>query len=241
MIEVASYFLRDDLVRVLGSLRNLPEPIRPIYIADSEHVTDSNHLFSDVKLVEKYIDNNRAGFFLHGDNCLYDIKLFSKNPSQLYLDLQDDFQDYLIPFFNAIVESNPVFSYAADAEERKHRNRCFKTIGENHIEDWVGRSICKYVSGLYCYTLLSKDLIGKHTLDIEELSASALSHVQLGSDGQFHLLKYYHDTRDWETHSAKLDELCYQTKGIFSIRNVLKATENINDISAYDDVIYNWR
>lgn len=241
MIEVASYFSKDDLISVLGSLQKLPEAIRPIYFSDSEYVADLQSLVSDTKRFDKFIDKNPDGFFLKGNSCLYDFKCFSQGYSQVYLDLADDLQEYLIVFFELIAESSPVFAYAADGEERKHRNRCYKTIGANHIESWVGRDVNKYVSGFYCYTLISRDLIEKHSVNIEKLSSAALLHSKLGCNDQLHLFKFYDDTREWQSQSERLDDLCYATEGVFSIRNVLSATEGINNFSDYDDVIFNWR
>jgi hypothetical protein len=241
LIEVASYFLKDDLNNVLASLKKLPEILRPIYFSDSESVADSQSLLSDTKRFDSFLKKNPDGFFLKGDNCLYDFKLYSKGYSQVYLDLPDGLQEHLIPFFEEIAESVPVFAYAADEGERKHRNRCYKTIGANHIEDWVGRDVSKYISGLYCYTLISSELIEQHGLDTETLAASALLHSKLGCKGQLHLFKFYDDTREWKAQSERLDELCYTTEGVFSIRNVLSATEGINNFADYDDVIFEWR
>lgn len=241
MIEVALYFLKDDLNSVLGSLQKLPEILRPIYFSDSESVVDSQNIFSDRNRFDSFLKKNTDGFFLKSDNCLYDFKLYSKGYSQVYLDLPDDLQENLITFFDVMAESNPVFAYAADEGERKHRNRCYKTIGANHIEDWVGRDVSKYISGLYCYTLISSELIEQHNLDIETLAASGLLHSKLGCKGQLHLFKFYDDTREWKAQSDRLDELCYTTEGVFSIRNVLSATESINNFADYDDVIFDWR
>ena len=241
MIEVASYFSKDDLGTVFGSLQELPEEIRPVYFSDSESLANSKNLISDKKRFEKFVEKNPDGFFLLGNDCLYDLKLFSGGYSQIYLDLPEKFQVHLNPLFNAILKFSPDFAYATDCEERKHRNRCYKTIGVNHIEDWVGRDISKYVPGLYCYTLLSKRLIEKHGVDISELESSALSCEDLGGKGMFYLLKFYDDTTAWKSEAEKLDELCYQAKGVFSIREVLKAAEGIDNLLDYDDVIYEWR
>lgn len=241
MIEIALYFSQGDLENVLSGLQKLPEAIHPIYFSDSESMTSANNTISDTKRFGQFKGKNSEGFFLLGNSCLYDIKVYSEGYSKIYVDLPEELQDYVLPFFEVIAQSNIEFGYAADGNEIKHRNRYYKTIGVNNIEDWVGRDISKYVPGLYCYTLLSQQLIEKHSVDLPLLVSSASSYYEFGNDGRLHLLRFYEDTKAWRSESEKLDELCYRNQGVFSIKLVAEVVDGIDNLLEYDDVIFDWR
>ena len=175
------------------------------------------------------------------DGCrLYDLKISpSERLAVLYLDMSEDIEESIIPFFETIVSADPEFAYAADLSERNHRNRCCKTIGMNQISDWVGRDIWKYVPGLYYCTLFSERLIRMHNIDFAPLASAALSHVELGS-GEFHLLRFFDNAAAWKAKAATLDDLCDRTVGIFSIHKVLCSLADINNLMDYDEVISRW-
>lgn len=225
---------------VLGSLLGLPDSIRPSYFSDNENLSSSKDKVTDKQRFDKFVAKNPEGFFLLGEKCLFDVKLSSVGYSSVYLDLPEELQSVIPAFFEILAQEDPIFGYAADVAERKHRNRFYLTIGANHIEDWVGRDLDKYVSGLYCYTLLSNSLLAQHQINLSSIQADALSVTSLGN-GSIHLIQYYEKTADWQTYAAKLDDLCDKTTGIFSTKKVEEAVNGISNLFDYDDIIVNWR
>lgn len=241
LIEVASTFSQ-DFQGVLDELQKLPQAIRPAYFGDSENKLNERNIVSDSQLFERFLRRNTSGFFLFGnDGCrLYDIKISPREECfELYLDMSEDIEDNILPFFETIVWANPEFAYAADLNERKHRNRCCKIIGMNRISDWVGRDIRKYVPGLYYCTLFSERLIRMHDIDFARLASAALSHDELRS-GEYHLLRFFGNAAAWKANAATLDDLCDCTDGIFSIQTVLCSVADINNLIDYDEVISRW-
>ena len=237
MIEVRSYFSKYDINKVLEILLILPEAIRPTHFSDRDDVVNSKNLISDKNRFKTFLEKNSTGFFVQGKNGIYNLNISSK---KIDLYLPDKFQEYIQTFFEAITPLNPDFAYAADDEEREHRNRCYKTIGINQIESWVGRDINKYVPGLYCCTLLSKNLLDKHNINLKILLDAATSHKILDREEQFHFFRFFENTKMWKTEAQKLDQLCFQVEGIFSIKNVIDATEDIDNYLDYSDIISEW-
>ena len=225
---------------VLDSLLVLPDSIRPSHYSDNEDLSSSKDKVADKQRFDRFIEENPEGFFMLGEKCLFDVKLSSAGYSSVYLDLPEELQSSIPAFFEILAYENPIFGYAADVEERKHRNRFYLTIGVNHIEDWVGRDLDKYVSGLYCYTLLSDSLLAKHQINLSSVQVGTLSVTNLGN-GTVHLLQYYEKTENWRDFAEKLDDLSEKTTGIFSIKEVEEAVRGISNLFDYDDIIVNWR
>ena len=179
LIEVASIFSESSHDVVRRSLQKLPQILRPVYFGDSENGLNKRNQILEKELFERFAGEHPYGFFLFGGSGypLYNLKIHAKSGfSELHMDLHENNEEYIVSFFETIVLSNPRFAYAADYEERKYRNRCYKTIGANRIEAWVGRDIHKYVPGLYFYTLLSEHLIGTHNVDFTSLVSAAASY-----------------------------------------------------------------
>jgi hypothetical protein len=145
-----------------------------------------------------------------------------------------------LTLFQCLADYKPVFGYACEYDEYKHRNRYYITFGKNHIEDWIGRRLEKYISGVYWYTLLSDGLLAQHAVKLGDLAAEAVTCETLG-DESLHLLKFFENSKSWGDNADRLDALCERTEGLFSRRVVESAVVGVTNFLEYDEVIAKWR
>ncbi|MBT7145845.1 MAG: hypothetical protein HN893_02960 [Rhodospirillales bacterium] len=54
------------------------------------------------------------------------------------------------------------------------------------------------------------------------------------------MFKFYDDTTTWRSHADWLDELCSQTRGVFSKSSVLETTAGVEDFEEYLDIMDQW-
>ncbi len=222
-----------------SSLTTLPEAIRPVYFSEDEIQKGAANKISDEKRFESFKSENPLGYFLRVREVLYNVNPETVGYSSIDLYLPEEYQSYIPTFFEVMSGANPVFGYAADDDERKHRNRFYITFGVNHVEYWVGRDLSKYISGLYCYTILSDALLAEHNIDLRSITTDAVS-VKDFAGGTIHLVQYYEKTEEWREHASKLDGLCNDIEGIFSIKRVEEASKGVETYLDFDDVIGDW-
>lgn len=265
MIKAKLYFVKITDFRVLvEALKNLPEPIRPVYFAEDEGKIIKGNLLTDKARFQTFLKDNPAGFFLYAENmtCI-DLTATSgggRNYSDVTLWLADGLPNELaVTFFKCLAEHKPVFGFACYDPERipdangsyvishsevtseyDHRNCHFITLGKNNIEAGIGRNLEKYISGVYWYTLLSDKLLEQHGVKLADLSAEALANETLG-DGSLHLLKFFERPEDWKENANRLDDLCERVEGVFSRRSVDAAVAGITNYFEYNEAIANWR
>lgn len=263
MIKTKLYFANSiDAGGLVSNLQGLPESIRPVYFAEDEGKIIKANVLSDEARFEKFRKKNPAGFFLYAENkTLVDISTRRTGYVEVTLYLEDGLTNELaVEFFRSLVGYQPVFGFACHYKESvpdangsyvidslddvcseyDHRNRYYITIGKNHIEDWIGRNLEKYISGVYWYTLLSDGLLDQHGVKLADLSVEAVATENLG-DGSLHLLKFFENPEDWKENADRLDDLCERVDGIFSRRSVEKAVAGITNYLEYDDAIAQWR
>ncbi|MEQ1591029.1 MAG: hypothetical protein ABL892_01430 [Thiobacillaceae bacterium] len=241
-VEVAIYFEKRGAEKLMTSLMNLPEALIPRLFSSAENRKIKKNQVADTVRFESFKQRNPAGYFLYADSCTYDLSTHSKEYLVLYVDDFKFDQDYnfIRDIFREALSVSPVFGYAADYDERYHRNRMCRTFGENKTEAWIGRDMDKYIPGVYWYTLLSNALLGKHRVDIADLEAEAISSEALG-DGSFHLLKFYEEPDEWKQNADRLDDMCQRIDGMFSKKSVELATANISNYLEYSEIISEWR
>ncbi|MBP1153160.1 hypothetical protein EVC37_26020 [Methylocaldum sp. BRCS4] len=243
MIKVKLYFENSvDSDSLVNDLRGLPEPIRPVYFAEDEGKIIKANVLSDEVRFHDFRKANPTGFFLYAENkVLFDVSTRRVGYAEVTLYLTEGLPSELaVTFFRSLAEHQPVFGFGCDEEEYKHRHRYYITIGKNHIEDWIGRNLEKYVSGVYWYTLLSDGLLKQHGVKLADLSIEAVATETLG-DGSLHLLKFFEKPEDWQQNAKRLDDLCERVNGVFSRRFVEAAVAGITDYLKYDEAIAHWR
>lgn len=243
MIESTVYFEKGANPGCLvETLKALPEPIRPIYFAEDEGKIVKANRIDDESRFRVFLKENPIGFFLYAENgtCI-NISTPTVGYAKVTLDLAEGLpRELALALFLYLAEINPVFGYACKYDEYKHRNRYYITLGKNNIEDWIGRKIDKYISGVYWHTLLSDGLLAKHGVNLTDLAAEAISTEALG-DGSLHLLKFFENPEDWRNNADRLDDLCERVEGVFSRRAVEAGVIGVTSFLEYDDIITNWR
>lgn len=242
MITATLYFETGvDAGSLVKALQGLPEPIRPVSFAADEGQVSKVNVLSDRGRFEKFMKNHPLGFFLYSKNkTLLDVSAGRVGYTEVTLWLETDQPDTLVPaFMRALVGHKPVFGFACAEDEYDHRNRHYITLGENHIESWIGRRVERYIPGVYWYTLLSDGLLTKHGVALAELAAEAVASEALG-DGSLHLLKFFEHPEEWEAQACRLDALCARVKGVFSRGSVDTAVADVTTYLEYSDVTAQW-
>lgn len=242
MITATLYFENGiDAGDLVNSLQGLPESIRPVYFAEDEGKIVKANVLSNEERFENFRKKNPTGFFLYSENkTLIDVSTRRVGYAEVTLWLESLRGELVPAFFGALAAHNPVFGFSSDEGEYKHRNRYYITIGANHIEDWVGRNLEKYIAGVYWYTLLSNSLLAQHNVKLADLSVEAISVEALGDDS-LHLLKFFESPVDWEENAERLDNLCERIAGVFSKRSVEAAVQGVSNYLEYDEIITDWR
>ncbi|MBR7745037.1 hypothetical protein [Undibacterium baiyunense] len=243
MISANIYFFNDsNSLMLVNCLLQLPESIRPLYFSDSDRKIPRKNLLSDLEKFQEFALENKTGFFLHSRNgALFNITIRSIQYSEISMDLTDVRLSNLIPdFFLCLAVLNPFFGYACDINEYEHRNRYFKKIGHNNIEDWLGRDLNKYLPGLYWHTLLSSAAIERYRLPFDQLISEAKRVISVNSNS-LHELVFYDDATEWRENVDKLDVICKNTENIFSIRSVEALLEKADNFDDYDELVSRWR
>ncbi len=239
-VKIGFYFDKASVDRVINGLVTLSEPLKPVFFSEEEQIKSENDRLSNHERFEKFRERNQAGFFLFSDDCSYNFFLYDKGYSVVYIYIDTQESGKLEEIFKSVSRAQPVFGHASHSDEYDHRNRYYITIGKNHIEDWIGRKLDKYISGVYWYTLLSNELLEKHQVDLTNLSSEAIS-IETLNNGSMHLLKFYEKPESWRENADRLDDLCEKVDGVFSRRSVELAVKGVTSYMEYDDIIAGWR
>lgn len=243
MITATLYFENGiDASDLANGLQELPEAIRPTRFSEDEGKIAKANVTSNKKQFSTFLKKNPMGFFLHTENeTIFDISTRSVGHAEITMYLATGLSAELaLEFFRCLAKYQPVFGFGCSEDEYVHRNRYYITIGKNHIEDWVGRKLEKYIPGVYWYTLVSDKLLSQHGVRISELSSKTVSSEVLG-ESSLHVLKFYVEPEAWQENTERLDNLCERVDGVFSIRSLESAVEGVSDYMEYDEIIADWR
>ena len=257
MISVSLYFENGlDLGNVVNSLQELPLPVRPVYFSENDERPEAPvfvrrasrqgitfvkiNLHSDEQGFVDYQKDHPSGFVLYSENdTVVDLSSGPEHTTvAMYLENHLS-RSYVNDIFSCLVRHKPVFGYASDASEYDHRHRHCITIDKNRIESWIGRSLQKYITGVYWYTLLSDDVLEKHGVVLSDLSSGAIT-VETFNNGSLHLLKFYNEAEEWRPHAERLDGICEKVEGIFSRRTVDTAVAGETNFLEYCFVSDGW-
>ena len=243
MITATLYFENGiNVGSLVNDLQGLPESIRPVYFAEDEGKIIKANVLSNEERFDNFRKRNSIGFFLYTKGkTFFDLSTGHTGYAEVTLYLADDLaSELVVVFFRRLVGHKPIFGFACDEDEYRHRNRYYITIGKNHIEDWIGRKLEKYISGVYWHTLLSDSLLARHGVKLADLSVEAIASETLGN-GSLHLLKFFARPEEWKENADRLDDLCARVEGVFSRRSVEAAVAGITNYPAYEEAIAQWR
>ena len=238
-LQVKVSFDKRRFAELLDALTELPAPIKPEYFGEEETFCSDGNRVDDKRMFADFAQSHPTGFFLFSDEWLYQIFTAGEGPARFtaYCSALPS-ETVLRVFFEVMASLDVPFALAANEKEYEHRNRIYHTIGVNHIESWVGRDIRKYVPGLYWYTMASASLLQEHKVNVSTLSANAFASERLGN---CYLFKFFAEAEVWEKHSAKLDELCATTEGVFSSHQVSEDVDQAKNVREYFEIVGQWK
>lgn len=243
MLESTVYFESGaDKIGIIKSLKRLPEAVRPLYFSEDEGTLGRDNRVDDKTLFETFMKKNPLGFFLYSKNktCINistPVSGFLKVTMDLAENLPEEMAESML---RCLAHCMPVFGYACEYDEYKHRHRLYAKFGKNKIEDWIGRDLNKYIPGLYWQTLLSNNILNAHNVRLADIVSKGVA-VESYEGDTVHLIKFFKSPRRWEENSDRLDGLCERVEGVFSRKSVEADLTGASNILDYDDVVSNWR
>lgn len=235
MIQAKLEFNSDSFDNVLAAFLGLPDGLRPDRYSSNENAR--GRPISDREKFFAFVDNETLGFFLKGQNIIYD--LHRGKPSILCNSFMDVEPRLMEQFLISMASENPYFGYACATEELYYRNRIITVLNKKTTaESWVGRNINRYLPGLYWLTLLPQWLADKHHIPVEKLHEAALEHIHL--PGHQNLFKFYDRPENWEHHKDRIDQLCRSIPGIFDVKKPRHLTEGVRNVRELDNALKDW-
>jgi len=211
MIDVQHVFHKDRLRQVLSALRDLPERLTPKYFGYDEEIYSREDLVNDDGRFESFLLRAESGFFLYAEDVSYTFLVGTDILKVLVFDVgvQDG-----VTLFRALSTSGSIFGFAADGEEYEHRNLLRVTLDNGSSEAWAGRDTSRYLPGIYWRTWISDICANRHNLPLDMLRKSSLEAVRHPEGNE---LCFFPEPGRWVENSARLDLICEETAGIFSI------------------------
>jgi len=245
MIESIVEFETGDLRAVVEVFCSLPEGLRPIRYSLAEDEPDQ-----PIGDTEKFLDSLAdagLGPILKGEGVTYHIGFFdgyvgeervksSSIDCRCYLEKEPALAE---KFLLHIAAARPAFGYACLPEEHDHRHKLSKRASYGHQTAGVGKDWRRYLPGVCWLTVVPSSLAEKHGVPLEKLRVEA-SNVQEPTSGVW-VFRFFEHPDDWEKHAERLDRLCADIHGIFSIADARPAFEAASSFLETEDVLASWR
>lgn len=243
MMNIDLYFENGlDAKCVVDRLLKLPMPVKPVYFTEDEGKIVKANVITNERRFNDFLKEHPLGFFVYTEDRKTEYHLRTGSGyNKVDIDIEiEDHVRYVTDIIMCLVELNPVFGFACDMMERYHRNRYCIKIGPWSIEDWIGRKLESYISGVYWYTLLSDGLVERHGVNLADMSAEAIS-TETAGDGSLHLLRFFDRPDEWQENKQRLDDLCERVDGVFSRRPADQALNGVASLNEYEEVHASWR
>lgn len=226
---------------IVNELRLL-EKYTPQYLGEHENRHKSDIPLTDEKAADCFYDNNTVGFFVHAENCCYDMSLGSTSPHELKVYIEDSEMDisWAVDLFHRMHRLGAIYGFCCQLEEQDYRNKlvCALPKMDGRYEAWVGRDISKYIPGLYGITYISSEQITEKQLDTSLLLSNAESSYEY-EDSSI-LFVFFSNLANWSQYTAKLDSLCNEVEGIFSNYEVARQAESLNEFWQLHELFRKW-
>lgn len=243
MIESTVEFETADLRAVVEVFCSLPEGLRPTRYSLGEDEPDH-------PITEKYLDSLTGaglGPILKGEGVTYHIGFFDgyvgeervKSSSivcRCYLETEPALAE---EFLVHMAAARPAFGYACLPKEHDHRHTLSKQASYGYQTAGVGKDWRRYLPGLCWLTIVPGFLAEKHGVPLEKLEAEA-SNVQEPTPGVW-VFRFFEHPSDWEKHAERLDRICADIPGIFSIADVRPTFEAASSFLETEDVLASWQ
>lgn len=237
MIEAEFHYATESLDSVIDAVLALPDTLRPKWFGRDESKKSLISVGEEKKL-RSAISKAKSGFFLHADKVSYSFLIRQASDFEIYVPELDGAQARVL--IDHLGRTKAVFAYAAERDERIHRNRLVKKASYGVDEVWVGRDWRRYVPGLYWLTLLSEALLQKHDVSIEALLPEAKAGATKSDQGGY-ILCFFENAREWSREARRLDDLCEKTPGFFAISRVKPSFEKAGSFLEVSEALHNWR
>lgn len=237
MSEAAFYFENGNFDTVIEGIVDLPEPLRPMSFCRDEGVPKPKNLVSDAPRFRAFLKQGASGMFLHAERAIFSF--FPSEPDGFCLYVPDIAPQYASMLMHKLGGLDATFAYACETDERRHRNCLVKKAAYGTDEAWVGRSLARQVPGVYWLTVISESLAKRHDVPLEEVKQVALATDELASG--IWLLKFFDSSSEWRVHAPRLDKLCEETHGIFSISSARLSFEKAKTFLEAAEILHTWR
>jgi hypothetical protein len=254
MLFIKIFFPEDIyLQRVVDFLINCDEFFKPIYFNVTDRVRNKEDRIADKKRFDEFRQKNPNGYCLFtdygyfnlrsikGTNFSYSLSFYSKTSKAKMNKIAENIRKLL----EKMLEFNPIFGFAGNWEEYKHRNFIYKKLMINfrgEVQDashegFYGFNLKKELPGLYWYTIISKEMLKQHDINLDKITKEA---ALIKESNNCYLINFYEKYFDWQLNIEKLDGLCRQEKRIFFIGDMKEDIKKVNSFKELDEQLKKW-
>lgn len=224
-------FVGSTIEHITGVLTDAPCGFRALSYSFSELDPPSRrrHDWSELALKDE------PGVFVYSEECQYSLNITNRGV-KLDCELVDSaVADALLESLDDVTMS---YGFAADPAEWHHRNRLSRRFSFGVHEAWVGMN-SESLPGVYWKMLLSPEMQVRLGATLESVHAAA-KQIRLLKSGTM-LVTFFEDADDWRDCADRLDELCRQSKCIFSKDQAAAEFQSAGDFLSASAVAGKWR
>lgn len=245
MIKLIVEFETADLSSVVEVFCALPKGLRPTHYSLGDDEPDQA-ITDNEKFLGSLADAD-LGPILKGPGLDCDIGFFDGyvgeeriKSSSIECRCSLEKEPVLVEkFLLHMVAARPAFGYACLPEEYDHRHKLSKQASYGHQTASVGNDWRRYLPGLCWLTVIPGSLAEKHGIPLEKLRIEA-SNVQEPTSGVW-VFRFFEHPDNWEKHAERLDRICADIPGIFSIADARPPFEAASSFLETEDVLDYWR
>jgi hypothetical protein len=237
MIKIGFYFPNEQLSILIETLLGLPHDLRPQFFSYGEKIRNKKDLVDDSERFEPFLKKALSGFFLFSQKLLFQFLIAENVDIQFFIEGVSREDAKLL--VKQLSKCLPAFGYVSNIDERRHRNTLAKQASYGHQTAGVGIDWRRYIPGIYWITVIPNTLIELHHVPFDKLKAAAEG-CEESIPGVW-MLRFFDDPDKWQEHAERLDRLCAETPGIFSVSRVRPAFEAATTFLETEDVLYSWR
>lgn len=228
--------------QVLDLVPAFPEAIRPTTYGEAENTSVKNQKpLADREEFKKFAEAKPNGYVLFlGRSFDIDFDFASKAKKVFCPEIKNATREDIDDLFRAVSNYSPIFGFAADYDEYRHRNFLEVEISLGTAELWIGRDETKYIPGLFWKTYVSDSLLARHNLNVELFHFDDLD-TQIERMGNGYLLTFFDDPAKWKAFAPILDKKCEKIDGLFSRTVVETALANATTVKENEEIVYRYK
>ena len=219
---------------VIAELLQLPSEIRPTHYGLTERPRRSpESSLNDMPRTRRFLDAHGTWFWLYGSRLTYEfMRTTWGGLSWRVVGLETDtrftrFGDTIVQLMDNFHATHGLGACWNEYESRHGYQIDF--IDGGCEQDLCGRDFHRYVPGLYWMNYFSNAYCEAMQIDVPALVKALDGDVLKMRSGI--RLRLYDKPTDWKLHASKVADVIHETKGFFSIRNVVIPTH----LSKFED------